>query len=82
MPHEIDQTTGQAAVFVAGEPPWHGLGTVVQQAATGSEALKLAHLDWPVEQWPLQAVHGDGRGLLSNVVDGGNQAADFLTPSS
>ena len=61
MPHEIDQTTGQAAVFVAGEPPWHGLGTVVKHAATGSEALKLAHLDWPVEQWPLQAVHGDGR---------------------
>ena len=26
MPHEIDQTTGSAAVFVAGSPPWHGLG--------------------------------------------------------
>ncbi len=26
MPHEIDQTTGSAAVFTVGTPPWHGLG--------------------------------------------------------
>lgn len=58
MAHEIDMTTGKAAVFVTGEPPWHRLGTVVKEAVTGSEALKLAHLDWTVEQWPIQAVKG------------------------
>lgn len=53
--HNIDQTTGRAAVFVAGEPPWHGLGTVIEQAVSSAEAIKLAGLDWAVEQWRLQA---------------------------
>ena len=56
MAHEIDQSTGKAAVFVTGQPPWHGLGAVVKNAVTSREALQLAHLDWTVEQWPLQAV--------------------------
>jgi hypothetical protein len=36
--HEIDQTTGRAAVFVMGEPAWHRLGTVIEQATTSAEA--------------------------------------------
>ena len=55
MPHEIDVSTGSAAVLVAGEPPWHGLGTVIQHAAGSQQALQLAHLDWTVESWPLWA---------------------------
>src|SRR5262245_24660989 len=47
--HMIDETTGQAAVFVVGEPAWHGLGKVLQAAVTASEAIKLAGLDWTVE---------------------------------
>ncbi len=61
MPHEIDESTGKAAVFVAGEPPWHGLGTVVKNALTGLDALRIAHLDWTVEQWPLQAIQNTER---------------------
>ncbi|MBI1338469.1 MAG: DUF932 domain-containing protein [Phycisphaera sp.] len=62
MPHEIDTTTGQAAIFVAetsggGGPPWHGLGTVIKQATRSTEAIRLAHLDWNVEQWPLTAAN-------------------------
>jgi phage/plasmid-like protein (TIGR03299 family) len=53
--HEIDQTTGRAAVFVTGEPAWHRLGTVIEQATTSAEAIGLAGLDWRVEQWPLKA---------------------------
>ncbi len=34
MAHEIDTTTGAAAVFVTGKPAWHKLGTVVAQAQT------------------------------------------------
>lgn len=33
--------------------PWHGLGTIVQEALTSDEALKIAELDWRVEQHPI-----------------------------
>lgn len=59
MAHEIDTTTGEAACFVTGTPAWHKLGTVVAQAQTSAEAIKLARLDWAVEQWPLYARQGD-----------------------
>jgi phage/plasmid-like protein (TIGR03299 family) len=55
MAHEIDQTTGQAAVFVTSEPAWHRLGTVIEQATSSAEAIGLAGLDWHVEQWPVRA---------------------------
>jgi phage/plasmid-like protein (TIGR03299 family) len=55
MAHEIDTTTGTAAVFVTGTPAWHRLGRVIAEAATSVEAIRLAGLDWEVEQWPLLA---------------------------
>ena len=55
MAHEIDSTTGRAAVFTVGTPPWHRLGTTVTDAQTSEEAIRLAALDWTVEQWPLVA---------------------------
>jgi phage/plasmid-like protein (TIGR03299 family) len=57
--HEIDMTTGSAAVFVTGEPAWHRLGTVIEQAASSAEAIGLAGLDWRVEQWPVRAFDPD-----------------------
>ena len=50
MAHAIDQTTGRAAVFVTGEPAWHRLGVVIENATTSAEAIGLAGLDWHVEQ--------------------------------
>lgn len=35
------------------EKPWHGLGTMVENAPTSKEALHLAGLDWTVEQTPV-----------------------------
>lgn len=32
------------------EKPWHGLGTEVAAAPTSADALKLAGLDWTVDQ--------------------------------
>lgn len=67
MSHEIDQTTGRAAAMHAGEGTWHGLGTVIESAATSADAIKLAGLDWTVEQWPpwrslrRQTFHRAGR---------------------
>ncbi len=53
--HELDMTTGQAAVFVTGEPAWHKLGTVVANALTSAQAIEMARLNWEVEQWELKA---------------------------
>jgi phage/plasmid-like protein (TIGR03299 family) len=59
MAHEIDTTTGKAAVFVTGKPAWHQLGTVIEKAIDSAAAIKLAHLDWTVEQWPIRAFNPD-----------------------
>lgn len=40
-------------MFSVREKPWHGLGTVVQEAPTSKEALGLAGLDWVVRQEPV-----------------------------
>lgn len=40
-------------MFSVREKPWHGLGTVVSDAPTSAEALRLAGLDWKVVQEPI-----------------------------
>ena len=55
MAHEIDISTGQAAVFTAGDPPWHGLGVNITDTQTSAQAITLAHLAWGVELWPVWA---------------------------
>ena len=35
------------------EVPWHGLGTIVQEAMTSEEALELSGLNWNVESRPI-----------------------------
>ena len=37
MAHELDLTTGTAAVFVTAEPAWHGLGRCIDAAATSAD---------------------------------------------
>ena len=37
-------------MFSVREKPWHGLGTIVMEAPTSADALKLAGLDWNVVQ--------------------------------
>lgn len=59
MAHEIDQSTGNAAIFTVGEPAWHKLGVTVEQAQNSAEAIKLAGLDWEIEQWPVRAFNPD-----------------------
>lgn len=48
MSHNINEER----VFTVGKS-WHGLGTVVEQAVKAQEAIKLARLDYEVEQVPL-----------------------------
>lgn len=59
MAHQIDMSTGEAAVFTAGEAPWHRLGINVHDAQTSEEAITLARLNWEVGLWPVQAVSPD-----------------------
>lgn len=71
MAHEIDMTGGIARVMVAGAPAWHRLGVNVAEAQTSDEAIKLAGLDWNVEQVPVQAVRTvevDGQ-LVTRTID-------------
>lgn len=40
-------------MFSVREKPWHGLGTIIQEACNSEEALHLAGLDWEVRQEPV-----------------------------
>lgn len=60
MAHEIDTTTGKAAMFYAGEVPWHGLGTYVgENPILSEEALEKSGLDFTVGKVPMFARIGD-----------------------
>ncbi len=62
------------------EKPWHGLGTMVQEAPTSADALRLAGLDWNVKQSP---VYMEGNILIpnykANVRDTDNKALGIVT---
>lgn len=47
MPAEVE------TMMYTREKPWHGLGTMVAEAPTSADALRLAGLDWTVEQRPV-----------------------------
>lgn len=53
MPANIAEINGKAAVVLAREPAWHGLGTVVDHLMKAEEAFKLAQLDWTVDKRQL-----------------------------
>jgi len=58
MAHEIDMTTGSAAIAYYGETPWHGLGKKMDGMMTSEEALKAAGLDYTVEMYPAYFFDG------------------------
>lgn len=41
------------------EKPWHGLGTMVEEAPTSADALRLAGLDWTVEPKQISILGDD-----------------------
>jgi phage/plasmid-like protein (TIGR03299 family) len=50
MSHEITSTDG---LVLAGQPAWHGLGTVLPDAPTTVDAFRLAGLGWTVDERPI-----------------------------
>lgn len=54
--------------------PWHNLGTIVKDAPTSEEAIKIAGLDWKVEQKPIFLEDGTKiEGNFANVRDSDNK---------
>ena len=37
------------------ERPWHGIGSVIEDAPTSEDAIKMAKLDWKVKQYAVKA---------------------------
>lgn len=63
MAHEIEQHDG---IVLHQQRAWHGLGVVVADAPTPTEALRIAGLDWQVEQWAVSATDGQRRLALED----------------
>lgn len=48
MAHEIETLNGKVSMCYAGQTPWHGLGTRVEDDLTPHQMLVAAGLDWQV----------------------------------
>ena len=46
------------SLFVTRVPAWHNMGTVVKESPTSEGAIRLAGLDWKVEQKPIYLADG------------------------
>ena len=53
MSHELDFTTGRAAIAYQGDVPWHGFGTKLPADATPDEWRVAAGLDYDVVSRPI-----------------------------
>ena len=58
----------------AKERPWHGIGTVVEEAPTSEDAIRIARLDWTVDQFPVFANGNEIPGYFANVRSDTNEA--------
>lgn len=66
MSHNVE------SMFSVREVPWHGLGTIIQEAPDSAAALKLAGLDWSVKQVPV-LYEGQKTGHQFNVRESDNR---------
>lgn len=51
--HEIDTTTGKAAIAYVGAAPWHNLGQHVNPNATPEEWQRAAGIEWEAKRTPV-----------------------------
>lgn len=69
-------------MFTARVPAWHGLGTVVKEALTSEEAIRLAELDWDVTAKPLYLDDGTlVPGKVANVRSSDNKVLGVVGTS-
>lgn len=50
MGHNLEIKDGEGQMFSVRQVPWHKLGRIVDQAPNAEEAIKLAGLNWKVEE--------------------------------
>lgn len=67
------------SMFSVREKPWHGLGTIVAEAPTSEEALRLAGLDWTVRQRAIYTNAGKIGGYKANIRDIDGQCLGVVT---
>lgn len=66
--------------FFVGEPAWHGLGTVISDAPTSEDAIRLAELDWDVIPKPIYDEFGrELPGYKVNIRSSDNMALGIVT---
>lgn len=67
-------------MFYTREKPWHGLGTMVAEAPTSRDALRLAGLDWNVIQKSVETTDGIPiPGFKANLRDRDNKVLGVVT---
>lgn len=54
------------SMFSVREVPWHGLGTIIDEAVSSAQALELAGLNWTVRQEPV-VYKGQDSGYRMNI---------------
>ena len=69
------------SMFYVREKPWHGLGTMVEEAPCSADALRLAGLDWNVVQKDIMTVDGWAAipGFKANVRDTDESVLGIVT---
>lgn len=67
-------------MFYTREKPWHGLGIMVNEAPKSEEALRVAGLDWHVNQVPIYTGQGHiVEGYKANIRDTDNKVLGVVT---
>ena len=70
----------ESMFFTGREKPWHGLGTMVENAPDSREALIVAGLDWNVVQKPVFTQDGvKVKGYYANVRDYDGSVLEIVT---
>lgn len=73
-------TANVETMFYTREKPWHGLGTMVQEAPSSADALVLAGLDWSVIQKLIETEDGiPVPGFKANIRDSDGQVLGVVS---
>ena len=91
MAHNLNfnERTGNYSFFSVQEKPWHGLGQIVSEYPTSSEAIKCAALDYEIAKEPNTHAFPGGKSIISKssvftyrtdneTVLGGSVGKDYL----
>ena len=73
MAHELDISTGRAAMAYVGETPWHGLGHALQPGASLGDWRRSAGLDWECRRDAVQYARNNDPQNLEGVLSSAEQ---------